>query len=272
MEQARFRKLLTTYFNSSELNSLCFDLGINYENLPGETLDDKGRELINFCHRYSLITVLIEQCCKLRPVVFWPEPQQLIDSLNRASESFPSNPENTTNSTSLHQTVQGGYSAVSSHGGQSTVNVTNIHSIPKDDAATLLVQGIQLVEARAYEQAINSLDSAVKLEPRNSRIYFYLAIASLKGNRPKSLSMATVQKIEGYLRTTINLAPQFGQAYVFLALLKYDYYTMNGMFDRPPTVLDLLNHPWTITKEQVRELLTYIKAPNNKVWEWLKSL
>lgn len=53
---------------------LCFDLQIEFDNLTGETLDDKTRELVKFCHRHSRIQELINQCFMARPKVNWMEP------------------------------------------------------------------------------------------------------------------------------------------------------------------------------------------------------
>jgi hypothetical protein len=51
---------------------LCFDLNINYENLPGDTLEDKTRELILYCRRKGILKALIEDCHHLRPNADWP--------------------------------------------------------------------------------------------------------------------------------------------------------------------------------------------------------
>ncbi|WP_420642288.1 hypothetical protein [Candidatus Leptofilum sp.] len=42
MNKTDLRSQIADSFNKSELRSLCFDLGINYENLPGETLENKA--------------------------------------------------------------------------------------------------------------------------------------------------------------------------------------------------------------------------------------
>lgn len=42
----KLRQILTSRLDESELQTLCFDLGVNYDDLPGEVLSDKARELI----------------------------------------------------------------------------------------------------------------------------------------------------------------------------------------------------------------------------------
>ncbi len=62
-------------FNTSELQNLCLDLGIDYEALP-VPLDaagklDKVRALVLFCHRHDRIPDLLETLQEKRPSVNW---------------------------------------------------------------------------------------------------------------------------------------------------------------------------------------------------------
>ena len=66
------RKLLETHFNLDGLRNLCFDMGIQYENLPGDALGAKARELILFCERHLRIGELIETGREARPELPWP--------------------------------------------------------------------------------------------------------------------------------------------------------------------------------------------------------
>ncbi len=72
MKQTDLRSLIADSFNKSELRSLCFDLDINFENLQGETLEDKSRELITYCKRQGRLEDLISRCRELRPQKNWP--------------------------------------------------------------------------------------------------------------------------------------------------------------------------------------------------------
>lgn len=63
----KLRLLFTHYFTLDEIKDICFDLNINYENLPGDTISSKSRELILFCQRTNDIRSLLEKCASLRP-------------------------------------------------------------------------------------------------------------------------------------------------------------------------------------------------------------
>jgi predicted component of type VI protein secretion system len=67
-----FRENLTNSFSESELNDLCFDLGIDYDNLAGQTKSAKARELILYIQRRGWLNQLIARCRELRPNLDWP--------------------------------------------------------------------------------------------------------------------------------------------------------------------------------------------------------
>jgi len=68
---ARLHQNLAAHFGDEELRSLCFDLGVDYANLPAEGKDGKARELVAYCERRGRIPELVEMCRNLRPNVEW---------------------------------------------------------------------------------------------------------------------------------------------------------------------------------------------------------
>jgi hypothetical protein len=67
------RKQLASTMNDDELETLCFDLGVDYENLKGDNKETKARELVLHCDRTSKIIELIGLCRAMRPNVVWDE-------------------------------------------------------------------------------------------------------------------------------------------------------------------------------------------------------
>ena len=53
------RQVLATRFSETELRDLCFDLGVDYESLPGESKADRARELVAYFARRHRLTRLI---------------------------------------------------------------------------------------------------------------------------------------------------------------------------------------------------------------------
>lgn len=74
MDLTELRDQLIEAFNLSELKKLCFDLDIRHESLPGETIDDKARELVAYCCRHGRLPQLVAKCRLLRANRSWPDP------------------------------------------------------------------------------------------------------------------------------------------------------------------------------------------------------
>jgi len=70
----QLREFLTARFNTGELKTLCFDMGVEYEDLPGEGRADKARELVDYCDRHECLDKLVEVGRRLRPEIPWQAP------------------------------------------------------------------------------------------------------------------------------------------------------------------------------------------------------
>lgn len=69
VNRSKFREELVNHFSLSGLKDLCFDLGVDYESLPGATKGDKARELITYFERRRNIAELVDACRERRPKV-----------------------------------------------------------------------------------------------------------------------------------------------------------------------------------------------------------
>ncbi len=69
----QLRQLLTSLFNESELRTLCFDLGVDYENLPDPSKDGKVRELVLYAQRKGWLADLLKLATQSRPQASWPD-------------------------------------------------------------------------------------------------------------------------------------------------------------------------------------------------------
>lgn len=70
------RKILETYFDEDELETLCFDLRVDYESLAGDTKTHKVVDLVRTFARTGRIEELIDYCSRMRPNVPWGELRQ----------------------------------------------------------------------------------------------------------------------------------------------------------------------------------------------------
>ena len=73
INRARLRRLLADRFDAGELRTLCFDLQIDYDDLPGAGKANKARDLVAYMERHARLPQLIALGRKLRPDVPWDQ-------------------------------------------------------------------------------------------------------------------------------------------------------------------------------------------------------
>ncbi len=66
-DRRHLRQVLETRFNDDELRALCFDLRVDYENLPGTTKAAKAIEIIAYFERMNRVEALMRSVTELRP-------------------------------------------------------------------------------------------------------------------------------------------------------------------------------------------------------------
>lgn len=71
MNRAIFREALLKYFNTDELQDLCFDEDIDHEMLRSNSKGELARELILHCQRNNQAAALLKKCARLRPDFPW---------------------------------------------------------------------------------------------------------------------------------------------------------------------------------------------------------
>ena len=64
-------QLLVDHFSLEEIHTLCIDLGIRYDDLGGDGISIKARELLQFLQRTGRLEDLLVRVEQLRPTVAW---------------------------------------------------------------------------------------------------------------------------------------------------------------------------------------------------------
>ncbi len=70
-ERQKLQTRLREHFDKEELRSLCFKLGIEYDDLRGESRMGKIEGLITYCERHGRTDELVTICRQLRSHVTW---------------------------------------------------------------------------------------------------------------------------------------------------------------------------------------------------------
>jgi len=71
VSRTKLRDILMVHFNQSALEEICFNLGVDYENLPGAEKGGKVRGLIEYFEHRSRYLELVEACRHMRPNAPW---------------------------------------------------------------------------------------------------------------------------------------------------------------------------------------------------------
>jgi hypothetical protein len=71
--RTKLRQGLVDSFSEEELRTLCFDMGLDYEDLPAQGKAGKAREIVAHFERINNVPSLVEQCRRLRPNRPWDE-------------------------------------------------------------------------------------------------------------------------------------------------------------------------------------------------------
>lgn len=81
MDRVTLRQTIFEHFNLDEIETLCFDLNIDFEGLKGSSKHAKARELVYFCERTKRTHELVEIIHRFRP--------NLVLSDQKSVESMP---------------------------------------------------------------------------------------------------------------------------------------------------------------------------------------
>jgi hypothetical protein len=71
VDPAALRQKLATHFSLEEMGSLCFDLDVTAEEIPGETRSERARETLDYFARRGRLPDLLAACRERRKDVDW---------------------------------------------------------------------------------------------------------------------------------------------------------------------------------------------------------
>lgn len=145
----------------------------------------------------------------------------------------------------------------------------NVSLPPKPDPLVLLNQGITLLEAKSYSQAVNALRKTIEVDHSIGSSYYYLALALLGGKRPKLLRRDEIEEIDQLLNSATYFGDSDGVVQWFRALVREDYYIGNRISKYPPpSVTDLIQAALNKTTDldRLRTLLLSLPMSNNELY------
>ena len=139
-------------------------------------------------------------------------------------------------------------------------------------AQELLMRGVGLVRAKAYQEAGTILTQSLLAAPSGDGNY-YLALASLQGKRPKVLTYSQAVSIRQKLSAACGLDASKAHYWYFRALLEYDFFLENGFTEDVDEIEDLLETGDSCRhiRSFIVELLDHVPASDSEVYEYLRE-
>jgi tetratricopeptide (TPR) repeat protein len=109
-----------------------------------------------------------------------------------------------------------------------------------EDQDALLSMGLCYLRLGLFELAEKFWGRLLDAHPDAASGYYYKAIGSLRGKRPRVHSLNTIRATEQLLLTAMTLEPDNGRHDIVLAAVRQDYYAMNGLRIPSPTSAELV--------------------------------
>lgn len=106
-----------------------------------------------------------------------------------------------------------------------------LHQNPGNAALNISIAMCYL-RRKLYDKALIAFEKAIEDNFDNSEVYFYAAVALLKGNKPFLHTRDEIQKILDYLNAAISIEDR-GIYYYLMAFVKKDYFERKYLISLP---------------------------------------
>ncbi|NPA72216.1 MAG: zinc-ribbon domain-containing protein [Gammaproteobacteria bacterium] len=157
----------------------------------------------------------------------------------------------------------------------SWTNITgdvNIHmGVQEPSAQEIFEKALTALRLKNYSLAVQLFRQYTAKNLIDADGYYYLALATLQGNRPKLARLSTIRTIEGYLQSATAINKSCSHAFLLWAIVKQDYFIANGIAVTPPPISELISRGRVIEVKHAREIIMHVHAPRNEIWEWLRA-
>ena len=136
-----------------------------------------------------------------------------------------------------------------------------------DNQDALLSMGLCYLRLGLFEMAERFLGRLIDAHPESASGYYYKAIASMRGKRPRVMTLNGVRAAEQLLLTAMTLEPNNGRYDAVLAAMRHDYYVVNGLRVPPPSPAELLDGARSkhIDRNEVAQGLALMNIPESSL-------
>jgi len=134
-----------------------------------------------------------------------------------------------------------------------------------EDQDALLCMGLCYLRLGLHEMAEKFFGRLLEAHPDAASGYYYKAIGSLRGRRPRVQSLNAIRAAEQLLLTAMTLEPGNGRHDVVLAAMRQDYYAVNGLRMPGPTPAELVAgaHGKHLDRKEIAQGLALMSIPES---------
>lgn len=100
--------------------------------------------------------------------------------------------------------------------------------------------GLCYLQSGLFPMAQSCFVKAIEVAPELPQPYYYFALSRISGRRLMSMTLNEVREVEKYLATAMQLDGETPLFKLLLAVIKGDYYEVNGLMVHPPAAETLL--------------------------------
>ncbi|WP_328449913.1 hypothetical protein [Amycolatopsis sp. NBC_00438] len=126
--------------------------------------------------------------------------------------------------------------------------------------------GLRALARKDYNAAVAALTQALRAPSADPALYFHLALAQLRGNRPHRVGSARDLNV---VRDCLDRVGHLAHARVLLHLTDEDRGRLWERGGQVPARVSALVE--VMAPEYVEEILDHVTAPENRVWQLLRS-
>lgn len=140
-------------------------------------------------------------------------------------------------------------------------------NIPNASIEDLLVVALTHLMSHSFDVATTLLERILRIQPTYAYAHYALALAGLRGRRPRSLSRDEAILAQSRALNALNNDISQSHIALFLALLKSDYFESQCFRIDPPGVSDCLAiaNQGTTTIEELNALLTFVPVEDGPI-------
>lgn len=130
-------------------------------------------------------------------------------------------------------------------------------------------RGMKALTSRDYSGALADLRAVCARWPEDPDAWYYVALAALRGQRPRAHSTPYIDEIGRLLEQAASLPPRQPHVLALWALLKEDHHHAFGLDEGVPPAEKLRSATGSVNIEHALEICDHVPAPETPTWREL---